>query len=201
MTTINTAKSYQNDQINEDAGGDACTGQVVWSPVKSIWITTIFVLAIVGGVWTFSIEAFDNDKVYPWMEKYWLWQQLPLAVLMFVAGGIDWVIWGCCVRVAVCVTGHWFIGYMAHNNGGRHWHVEGASVQGYNIKFAALITMGENWHNNHHAFPGSALLGVEPGQMDPGWWVLMVLKKLGLVWNIKALGKSSVVAGNFSFQQ
>ncbi|MCJ8274842.1 MAG: acyl-CoA desaturase, partial [Psychrosphaera sp.] len=130
-------------------------------------------------------QSFVDDKVYQWMEKYWLWQQLPLALLLFVVGGVDWVIWGSCVRVAVCVTGHWFIGYMAHNNGDRHWHVEGASVQGYNIKFAALITMGESWHNNHHAFPGSALLGIEKGQMDPGWWVLLVLNKLGLVWDIK----------------
>jgi len=44
--------------------------------------------------------------------------------------------------------------------------------------------MGENWHNNHHAFPGSAKLGLEPGQVDPGWWVLSGLKKVGLVSNL-----------------
>jgi len=43
----------------------------------------------------------------------------------------------------------------------------------------------EAWHNNHHAFPGSARIGVRPGEIDPGWWVLMQLERLGLVWNVK----------------
>jgi stearoyl-CoA desaturase (delta-9 desaturase) len=45
--------------------------------------------------------------------------------------------------------------------------------------------MGESWHNNHHAFPGSAKLGLYPGQVDPGWWVLAALAKIHLVWHIK----------------
>jgi hypothetical protein len=45
--------------------------------------------------------------------------------------------------------------------------------------------MGEAWHNNHHAFPASARLGLHPGETDPGWWVLVLLSRLGLVWNLK----------------
>lgn len=36
-----------------------------------------------------------------------------------------------------------------------------------------------------HAFPGSARLGLYAGEWDPGWWTLLVLRKLGLVWNIQ----------------
>jgi hypothetical protein len=36
---------------------------------------------------------------------------------------------------------------------------------------------------NHHAWPRSARLGVERGQADPGWWVLVALRRAGLVWN------------------
>ena len=88
--------------------------------------------------------------------------------------------WGICSRVSVSILGHWLIGYFADNDGDRDWHVEGAAVQGHNVRFAALATMGESWHNNHHAFPGSAKLGLEPGQWDPGWWVLCGLAYLGL---------------------
>jgi fatty-acid desaturase len=45
--------------------------------------------------------------------------------------------------------------------------------------------MGESYHNNHHAFPGSALIGIEPGQVDPGWWLIKVFAALGLAWNIR----------------
>ena len=130
-------------------------------------------------------EVVDRDCMYHWMEKTWKWQQLPLALLMFVFGGIEWVIWGSAMRVAVSVTGHWLIGYFAHNDGERHWHVEGAAVQGFNIRFASLLTMGESYHNNHHAYPGSALLGIKKGEVDPGWWVLRIFEKLGLIWDIK----------------
>jgi len=44
-----------------------------------------------------------------------------------------------------------------------------------------VLTMGECWHNNHHAFPGSARLGLRPGEWDPGWWALVALRRVGLV--------------------
>ena len=133
----------------------------------------------------FNIEpSVQNDSVYRWMEKTWMLQQLPLALLLFWIGGLPWVVWGVCVRVSVSVIGHWLIGYCAHNHGERYWHVKQAHVQGHNVPFAALLTMGESYHNNHHAFPGSANLALEKGQVDVGWWVLNMLAKIGLVWNL-----------------
>ena len=119
-----------------------------------------------------------QDTFYAFLEKYWMWQQLPLALALGLFGGISWVIWGICVRVAVSVTGHWLVGYFAHNQGEKHWHVEGAAVQGYNVKHLGLITMGECWHNNHHAFPESAKLGLLSNETDPGWWVIVALEKI-----------------------
>lgn len=52
-------------------------------------------------------------------------------------------------------------------------------------RFTSLLTMGECWHNNHHAFPGSARLGLQPGEWDPGWWALQALRRIGLVWSPK----------------
>ena len=94
------------------------------------------------------------------------------------------MIWGISARITVSTIGHWLIGHFAHNQGEREWHINGAAVQGHNVPFAAYITMGESWHNNHHAFPESAMLGHYKSQPDPGWWVLNKLRNLGLVWNI-----------------
>lgn len=125
-----------------------------------------------------------RDGVYDWMERTWMVQQLPWAALFFTLGGIPWLVWGICTRVAVCVTGHWLVGYFAHREGGQTWVVDGACVQGFDVRVAGLISMGESWHNNHHAFPGSAKLGLEPGQIDLGWLLLLLFERLGLAWNI-----------------
>ena len=133
----------------------------------------------------FQLERrLQHDKLFQFMEKTWMLQQLPLAALLFYFGGLSWVVWGMSARITVSVTGHWLVGYFAHNDGQRDWHVQGAAVQGHNIPVAAVLSMGESWHNNHHAFPGSAMLGIYPSQPDPGWWVLNALHNLGLVWNI-----------------
>jgi hypothetical protein len=53
------------------------------------------------------------------------------------------------------------------------------------VPIAALLSMGESWHNNHHAYPGSARIGLDDDQPDPGWWFILLLHRLGLAWNIK----------------
>jgi len=125
--------------------------------------------------------AIANDWIYQWMERTWMLQQIPWAILFYMLGGWPWVFWGICSRVTVSIIGHWLIGYFAHNTGDRRWHVDGAAVQGHNVAWVSLLTMGESWHNNHHAFPYSSKLGIENGQCDPGWWVLTLLQRIGLV--------------------
>lgn len=130
-------------------------------------------------------ERVAGDRFYQFLERTWMAQQLPWAILFFSLGGMPWFIWGITARVTASVTVHWLVGYFAHNKGLRSWHIEGAGVQGYNVPYCGLITMGEAWHNNHHAFPSSARLGDGKGQCDPGWWVLCALQRLGWVWNVK----------------
>lgn len=126
-----------------------------------------------------------NDRFYRFLERSWMLQQLPPALLLLAWGGWGFVCWGVCARVAAAVFGHWLIGYFAHNHGDMNHLVQGAAVQGRNIRWTSLLTMGENWHNNHHAFPGSARLGLREGEWDPGWWLLILLQRLGLVWNLR----------------
>jgi len=125
------------------------------------------------------------DRFYRVLQSTSMLQQGLFGLVLFMLGGWAWVVWGVCARVSVSVFGHWLIGYFAHNSGHRSWHLDRVAVQGYNVKGFGMITFGECWHNNHHAFPGSAKLGLEHNQADPGWLVLMVFKKLGLIWNIK----------------
>lgn len=135
---------------------------------------------------TFLIEPqIERDPVYRFLERTWMLQQLPWAILLFWVGGWGYVYWGVCARVSVCVFGHWLVGYFAHGIDPAKYTIRGAAVQGLNVRFASLLTMGESWHNNHHAFPGSAKLGVSTGEWDPGWWFLKALEYFGLAWKLK----------------
>ena len=126
-----------------------------------------------------------DDRFYQFLERTWMVQHGPWALLFFAFGGWGFVFWGVCARVTAGVFGHWLIGYLAHNHGEIEREVRGAAVQGRNVRFVSLLTMGECWHNNHHAFPGSARLGLAPGEWDPGWWALKGLERIGLVWDLR----------------
>ncbi|MEO1159114.1 MAG: fatty acid desaturase, partial [Pseudomonadota bacterium] len=133
-------------------------------------------------------QAEQDNRFYRFLERTWMLQQLPWTVLFFVIGGWSWVVWGIAVRVAVSLTGHWLIGHFAHRAGHQGWAVDGVAVQGYNIPHLGLITFGECWHSNHHAFPESARLGLENRQTDPGWWLIRSLEFTGLAKNLREPG-------------
>jgi sn-1 stearoyl-lipid 9-desaturase len=125
------------------------------------------------------------DPFYRFLQRTWMLQQLPLALLLFALGGWPWVVWGVIVRVAVCTTMHWFISFFAHTRGPQDWHLAGAVLQAHNVPLMAIPTFGEAWHGNHHAFPRSARHGLYPGQIDLGFQFIRILERLGLAWNVK----------------
>lgn len=130
-------------------------------------------------------KRIGDDGFYKWIERTWMLQQIPVAAVLFYAGGWAWVFWGCSFRIAVSLIGHWMVGHFAHNSGQQSWVIKGLPVQGYNLPKLGLITFGENWHGNHHAFPHSAKLGVESGQADPGFALISFLARIGMVWGVK----------------
>lgn len=126
-----------------------------------------------------------NDRFYKFLERTWMLQQLPWAILFFAIGGWSWVVWGIALRVSVSLTGHWLIGHFAHREGHQGWAVDDVAVQGYNLPLFGLVTFGEAFHGNHHAFPESARLGLERGQIDLGWALIRTLMGLGLAHQTK----------------
>jgi sn-1 stearoyl-lipid 9-desaturase len=126
-----------------------------------------------------------DDPFYRFLQKTWMLQQVPLAVVLFALGGWGWVLWGVCVRVVIGVNMHWFVGYLCHTHGPQSWLVDSGAVQAHNVPWAAIPSMGESWHNNHHAFPASARHGLYPGQLDLGYEFVRLLERVGLAWDIQ----------------
>lgn len=125
-----------------------------------------------------------NDPVFKFLQRTWMLQQLPIGAVFFILGGWPWVVWGVFGRVFVSVAGHWTVTYLTHNPGPGRWLVPSAGVQASNLPGYGFITMGECWHNNHHAFPESARIGIQADEFDPGWIVIRWLENVGLAWNV-----------------
>jgi fatty-acid desaturase len=58
-----------------------------------------------------------------------------------------------------------------------------------NVWWVSLLALGEGWHNNHHAFPGSARLGQRWWQLDAGWTLIQLLERVGLARDVRLPGQ------------
>src|SRR5262249_15396810 len=92
----------------------------------------------------------------------------------------------CGLRVAGGILGHWFVGYVSHKIGYVRYGIHGASAEGRNVFFLGVFSFGEGFHNNHHAYPGSARMGVKWYELDAGWFVVRALEVLGVFRDVQA---------------
>jgi stearoyl-CoA desaturase (delta-9 desaturase) len=104
-------------------------------------------------------------------------------------GLISGMLWGGFVRMAVLGHTIWAINSFLHRGGHRPF---ATPDQSHNAGLAALLTFGESWHNNHHAFPASAKFGLRRGWTDPGWWTICILAKFGLASDIRQPSESQI---------
>ena len=97
-------------------------------------------------------------------------------------GLLEGLLWGGLLRIFLVNHAFWTINSLSHWYGHRSFNTEDNSQ---NTPFLALVNFGEAWHNNHHAFPYSAILGLKWWQIDLGGYVILILQRLGLVWDVK----------------
>jgi stearoyl-CoA desaturase (delta-9 desaturase) len=120
---------------------------------------------------------------------YFVWIAIGLAVPLIIgglctrsiAGALSGLAWGGCIRIFCTHNLIWAITSLAHMIG-RNEHVSGDKSM--NSLVLALPTLGESWHNNHHAFPTAASLSFRWYQLDPSGLVVRGLELLGLAWDL-----------------
>ena len=122
------------------------------------------------------------DPFYRALSKLALPLQLALAVGLFFLGGWAWVVWGIFLRLVVSYHTTWFVNSAAHMLGYRSYRTTDRST---NCWWVALLTFGEGWHNNHHAFPFSARHGLRWFEIDMTWWHVKALAFLRLADRIR----------------
>lgn len=123
-------------------------------------------------------------RFYRFFDKSFLLQlmlQVPLAVILYAVGGWTYVVWGIFVRIVLMWHFTFLVNSATHKWGYRNYDVKDDSK---NTWWVALLTYGEGWHNNHHAQPRSAKFSRRAWEIDPSWWILRVLKAVGLAKDV-----------------
>jgi len=111
---------------------------------------------------------------------------LPLvayAGAMYLVGGTAGVVWGFVVSNIACLHGTACINSVAHVWGTRRFETSDGSRNNWLL---ALFTLGEGWHNNHHHDMNCARQGLVWWEIDATYYSLLVLEKLGVIWDVRA---------------
>jgi len=119
-----------------------------------------------------------------------LWAFLGLAlpallgglITMSWAGAASGFFWGGLVRVAVLHHVTWSINSICHTVGARPFAARDKSA---NVWPLAILSMGESWHNLHHADPTCARHGVLPGQIDSSARLIWLFERFGWVRDVR----------------
>ncbi len=126
------------------------------------------------------------DSLFPlWVAlSFGLPPLIGFAVTGTAGGAVSAFIWGSLVRIFMLHHVTWSINSICHFYGDRPYQTTDFSTNNWML---SLISLGESWHNNHHAFPTSAVHGLRPHQIDLSAGFIRLLRALGLAWNIKVV--------------
>ena len=98
-----------------------------------------------------------------------------------MAGGLTGLFWGGLVRVFFVHHVTWSINSICHYHGARRFETEDEST---NVWWLSVLSLGESWHHNHHAFPRSAFHGLRRWELDLSGLVIGAMQRIGLAWNV-----------------
>ena len=123
-----------------------------------------------------------KDRYYVLLNRFYYLPLLVLGVLLLALGGWDVLLWGVFLRLTLALHATWLVNSATHMWGQRRF---ATGEDSRNSWWVALLTFGEGWHNNHHAFPTSARHGLRWYEFDVNWLGIRTLQLLGMARAIK----------------
>jgi len=98
-----------------------------------------------------------------------------------VGGALQGLVWGGLVRIFFVHHVTWSVNSVCHFFGRRRFDLDDHST---NVGWLAVLSLGESWHHNHHAFPRSAYHGLRWWEIDPSGLIIAGMQRVGLAWNV-----------------
>jgi stearoyl-CoA desaturase (delta-9 desaturase) len=143
--------------------------------------------------WLFTTDDADpnvycrhllRDPVVVFVDRTFLvWVVLSLLI-PYAIGGWTGLLWGGLVRMFYVHHVTWSVNSVCHTFGRRPFETTDLSRNQWVV---GLLAFGEGWHNNHHAFPRSAIHGLDRWQFDASAWLITSLERLGLVRDVQRI--------------
>jgi stearoyl-CoA desaturase (delta-9 desaturase) len=99
-----------------------------------------------------------------------------------LVGGLTALLWAGLVRMALLHHVTWSVNSLCHTFGRRS---EGTSDRSTNLWPLAIVSLGDNWHNVHHAHPSWARHGARPGMVDPSAWLIRRFEQFGWATKVR----------------
>ena len=136
------------------------------------------------------VPDLSRDRFYLWLSRF---HWIPITASGALLFGLGWLwggwhnavgmlLWGGFLRVTIGLHATWLVNSATHLWGSRRFETRDDSRNNW---WVALMTGGEGWHNNHHAHPVSARHGLAWYEIDPNFWGIWLLAKLGLARKIQ----------------
>jgi stearoyl-CoA desaturase (delta-9 desaturase) len=130
------------------------------------------------------IRDFSSAPEIAWLQRFFVVPPLVLAVIMYFAGGMPWLVWGFCLPTMTLAHATFAINTVNHMFGSRRFDTIDDSR---NNILTAVFAVGEGWHNNHHRFQRAARNGFYWWEFDPTWYVIRLMAAVGLAWDLQAV--------------
>ncbi|MGH9942645.1 MAG: acyl-CoA desaturase [Pyrinomonadaceae bacterium] len=112
---------------------------------------------------------------------FWLLPWVLTALFCYAVAGWRGVLWGAVIRTLTLWHLTWCINSVCHVWGTRP---NATRDESRNVWWLGLLTLGEGWHNNHHARPAAAMHGWRWYEVDFSGYAIRLLARLGIVWNV-----------------
>lgn len=129
-----------------------------------------------------GMKDFEKFPEIRFISKHDWIAQWGLGIACFLIGGLPGLLIGFFLSTVALWHATFFINSLAHVWGSRRFDTTDTSR---NNPVLALLTLGEGWHNNHHRAAYVARQGLRWWEVDVTWYVLLVLEKLGVIWDVK----------------
>lgn len=126
---------------------------------------------------------------YRWLNRFYYVPLIALAVALLGMGGVRVMLWGIFLRVTIGLHCTWLVNSATHLWGKRRFSTHEDSR---NSLWVALLTFGEGWHNNHHAFPRAARHGLDWYEIDLNWIGIRVLEYFGVAKSIRLMTNEQI---------